>query len=61
MEKVTKYLPYCILIALFTKIMIIPASIPDAFIFLCTVCYVVLEQLRLKDHKIASYDAVIKE
>lgn len=49
------------LLSFLVKISIFSSSLPDALIFLSLVGYVVLEQLRLKDKKLAEYDAIVKE
>ena len=61
MKDYLKFFPIVTFLAFLVKTMVIPASFPDALIILGLVGYVVLDQLRLKDQKIASYDQMIKE
>lgn len=61
MKDYLKFFPIVTFLAFLIKTMIIPASFPDALIISALVCYVILDQLRLKDKKLANYDAVIKE
>jgi hypothetical protein len=61
MKDYLKSFPIVAFLAFLVKIMIIPVSFPDAIVLSALVAYVILDQLRLKDKKIASYDQIIKE
>ncbi len=61
MKDSLKFFPIVTFLAFLVKTMIIAASFPDALIIAALVCYVILDQLRLKDTKLATYDATIKE
>lgn len=61
MKDYLKLFPIITFLAFLVKTVVIPASFPDALIISALVCYVILDQLRLKDQKIASYDKTIKE
>lgn len=61
MKDYLKFFPIVTFLAFLVKTMAIPASFPDALIISALVCYVILDQLRLKDVKLATYDATIKE
>jgi peptidoglycan hydrolase CwlO-like protein len=56
-----KLFPIVAFLAFLVKIMIIPASYPDAIVLSALVAYVIFDQVRLTNTKIASYDQTIKE
>ncbi len=61
MKDSLKFFPIVTFFAFLIKTMIIPASFPDALIISALVSYIILDQLRLKDTKLATYDKTIQE
>lgn len=61
MKDYLKFFPIVAFLAFLIKTMIIPASFPDALILSALVCYIISDQLRLKDAKLTKYDNLIKE
>lgn len=61
MKDYLKFFPIVTFLSFLVKTMVIPASFPDALIISSLVCYVVLDQLRLKDAKLMSYDKTLAE
>jgi len=59
-ETINKLFPFALLLGYLVKTIIIPATLPDSFIVASLVSYIVLEQLRLKDKKLAEYDKKIE-
>lgn len=59
MEKIKNLAPYLTLLAFLSKTMLIPASIADALIISALVLFIIADQYRLKDKKLAKYDEII--
>lgn len=61
MKDTLRFFPLILLLLSLIKTIILPPSFPDALIISALVAYVILDQVRLTNTKIASYDQIIKE